>query len=99
MKINLEDVIVEDNPAECRFEAWLNGQMIGFASYQRSGTVITYPHTVVATAYEGNGVGGKLVQAALEQARAENAQVVPLCSFVDAYIRRHREYQLLLKKD
>lgn len=99
LRLAVEDVVVEDNPAAGRFEARLNGQVIGFAEYRRTGNAIAYPHTVVLPAYEGQGVGGKLVHAALEQARAENAQVVPLCSFVDAYIRRHREYQPLVKKD
>ena len=45
---------------------------------------------------EGKGVAGKLIKTALDAARVEHYQVVPLCPFVAAYIRRHPEYQDLV---
>jgi predicted GNAT family acetyltransferase len=33
-----------------------------------------------------------LARSALETARADGVEVVPLCTYVAAYIRRHHEY-------
>jgi predicted GNAT family acetyltransferase len=41
---------------------------------------------------EGNGIGSLIVRAGLDYAREQSYKVVPLCSFVAAYIRRHTEY-------
>ncbi len=45
---------------------------------------------------EGKGVASKLIKTALDAAQEEHYQVVPLCPFVSAYIRRHPEYQDLV---
>lgn len=45
---------------------------------------------------EGKGVASKLIETALDAAQEEHYQVVPLCPFVSAYIRRHPEYQDLV---
>ena len=38
------------------------------------------------------GLGTALVTGALDDARARGLRVVPLCPFVDAFMRRHPEY-------
>jgi predicted GNAT family acetyltransferase len=53
-------------------------------------------HTEVDRACEGRGFGSKLVEELLVDAGRQNLQVVPLCSFVRAYIRRHPEHESLL---
>ncbi len=37
-------------------------------------------------------MGGRLVHAALEQARERGHKVVPHCSFARAYVARHPEF-------
>ena len=93
MEFNLDTMIVEDNPQASRFEATFDGQLMAVAQYERTGNQITFTHTTVAEAAEGYGVGGKLVKFALDQARAEALAVVPLCPFVQSYLRRHPEYR------
>ena len=46
--------------------------------------------------HEGQGIGRALIRFALSEARARGLQVVPLCPFFAAYIRKHREEQDLL---
>jgi len=46
-------------------------------------------HTGVPDELAGHGVGGRLVEAALDLARRENLQVVPLCPFVRGWLRHH----------
>lgn len=53
-------------------------------------------HTEVPPALGGRGIAAALVAAALAWARDEGLVVVPLCSYVAAYMRRHPETQDLL---
>ena len=56
-------------------------------------------HTEVDEALEGRGLGSRLVATALEDARREGLEVVPLCPFVAAFIDRHPEYQDVVAAD
>jgi predicted GNAT family acetyltransferase len=53
-------------------------------------------HTGVPHRLEGKGVGALLARTALEHAREHQMRVVPLCSFVQAYLKRHPEYSDLV---
>lgn len=79
---------VIDNPDRHRFEMSVEGQ-IAFVSYRRTPGVVTLTHAEVPSALEGRGVGGELVAATLDALRAEGVKVIPRCSFVAAYMRRH----------
>jgi predicted GNAT family acetyltransferase len=48
---------------------------------------------------EGQGIAGRLVKAALDDARSQRLTVVPICRFVAAYIRRHPEYRDMVFPD
>lgn len=67
-----------------------------FVTYRRGNGIISLNHAEVPVELEGQGVGSELVRATLEAVRAEGMKVVPRCSFVAAYIRRHTEYADLL---
>ncbi len=95
MSIDYTQIEVRHNEAAQRYEAQIGGQLAEL-TYSRQGNHIVYTHTGVPRNLEGYGIGGKLVHKALEDARAQKLTVTPLCSFADAYIRRHREYQDLL---
>ena len=88
---------VVDNAAEHRFEALVDGEF-AVAEYVRDGRTITFTHTVVPPALRGGGVANALARTALDQARAGALTVVPQCAFFAAYIRRHPEYQPLLRQ-
>ncbi len=91
MNNDLDKVVVENNEAAHRFEAKVDGD-VALVAYRRSGDRIIFTHTEVPEALEGRGLGSKLAHTALDFARAQKLTVVPLCPFVAAYIRRHREY-------
>jgi predicted GNAT family acetyltransferase len=78
-----------------RFELEEEGET-GFLTYDVRDGVIVFTHTIVPPALEGRGIGSRIVAAGLGHARAEGLKVVPQCSFVRAYIERHREHQDLL---
>ncbi len=53
-------------------------------------------HTEVPPQLEGRGIAAALVRAAFEHAEPPGFKVVPACSYVRAYVRRHPETQALL---
>jgi hypothetical protein len=59
--------------------------------YQLAGRVMEITHTGVPPAVEGRGIAAELVAAALAHARANGWKVRPICSYVQAYMRRHPE--------
>jgi predicted GNAT family acetyltransferase len=83
---------VQDNVEASRFELDCGSGQIAFAPYRREGDVLTVPYSEVPRALRGKGFGEKLTLGLLAQARAEGLKVRPLCSFVEAVMRRHKEY-------
>jgi predicted GNAT family acetyltransferase len=71
-----------------RYELEVDGH-VGFAEYELDGGRIIFPHTVVPREIGGRGVAARLVKAALADAKAQGLTVVPACSYVAAYVRRH----------
>ncbi|EMJ97888.1 GNAT family N-acetyltransferase [Leptospira sp. WS58.C1] len=53
-------------------------------------------HTFVPTDFRGKGIASQLAEAALKTARAETKKVIPNCSFVQTYLKRHPEYSDLV---
>ena len=84
---------VADNPAEQRYEIAVDGTVMGFAAYQRTAELVVFTHTEIDPAAEGQGLGGKLVRAALDDVRGQGLRVLPVCPFVQEWIRRHPDYQ------
>jgi predicted GNAT family acetyltransferase len=84
------------NSDEDRYELWLDDRLIGIASYHPGPGKIEIHHTEIEPELEGQGLGGELVAAALDHARASGLQVVPTCSFVAYYVRQHPEYADLI---
>ena len=76
-----------------RFEVLVDGTRAGLLDYRLNSETIVLVHTEIETEHEGKGLGGQLARAALEFARSEGLNVLPLCPFVAAYIRRHPEYE------
>jgi uncharacterized protein len=82
---------VVDRPEESRYELRHGPRLVGIAAYSRNGNLIAFTHTEVDAACEGRGFGSRLVRAALEDAQSQGLSILPLCSFVAAYVQRHPE--------
>ena len=89
-------VTITDVEDRSRFEARVNGELAGYAAYVRTGEVVDHTHTVVSEDRRGEGIGGKLIRAALEDARRRGLKVRPTCWFVRTWVDRHPDYQDLL---
>lgn len=83
---------VTDNRQAGRLEVKL-GEDVAYAEYRVGRGGVTFPHTVVPSAFEGKGVGSALVKAGLKMAKEKDLPVIPLCSFFAGWIARHPEYR------
>jgi predicted GNAT family acetyltransferase len=81
---------VRHNAGAQRFEADVDGG-IARADYRLHGDVMRIVHTEVPHGCEGRGFAAQVVRAALEHARERGLRVLPLCSYVRSYMRRHPE--------
>lgn len=86
---------IRHNEDARRFEAVVDGQL-AHADYRLEGDVMQLHHTEVPSAFEGRGIAAKLVAAAFEHARERGLRVLPACSYVRDYMRRHPETRALL---
>ena len=87
---------VTNNEQKSRYETTVDGHQ-AWAAYNRDGDTITFTHTEVDPELEGKGIAGAVVKHALDEARAQKLGVVAACSYVASYVRRHPEYQDLLR--
>ena len=84
-----------DNTELKRFEMHVDGH-IAFLEYILKPDKIYLIHTEVPPAIGNRGIGSKLVKKILEEVDRRGLKVVPACSFVEIYIKRHPEWKKLL---
>ena len=87
---------IVDNPERHRYEAVLDGGVVGISQYTLRDDVITFLHTEVDQTVEGKGLGSRLAAGALDDVRRRGLRVVARCPFIAAYIKRHGDYADLL---
>jgi predicted GNAT family acetyltransferase len=90
---------VIDNAAELRYELRLGDSLAGFIAYRREPGTVVLVHTDVDPAFEGRGLGSRLVAGALDDLRERGLKVVPLCPFVARFVRRQPGYADLVVRD
>ena len=86
---------IRNNKDLHRFETAAGGD-VAVAYYSLTHGTMTFTHTEVPYALQGQGIASRLIRGALEAARADGLKVVPRCSFVSTYIARHPEFGDLL---
>lgn len=86
------EVEVSDDRAAARYVIAVGGEPAGFAQYRDRGRALAFVHTEIDDRFEGQGLGGRLVSAALDDVRSRGLSALPFCPFVRGYIARHHEY-------
>jgi predicted GNAT family acetyltransferase len=87
------DILVANNPDRKRYEARIDGKIVGSADYQLTPQLIVFTHTEVDRAQEGKGIGSALARFALEDVRTRGGlEVLPICPFIKAWIAGHPEF-------
>jgi len=62
-------------------------------AHRHEPSAVVLVHTDVDPAFEGQGLGPRLVAGALTDLRRRGLRVVWLCAFVTGYLRRHLAHQ------
>ena len=89
-------ITVVDNTAARRFETTVNG-LLCVLEYRIDGRTLVLRHTEVPDALSGHGIAAALAKFAMDSARERGMDVVPICAYVTAWIRRHPEYADLVR--
>ena len=85
---------IRHDAASHRFSVDVDGHT-GYVEYEPGDGMITITHTIVPPPIAGRGIAGDLVRAAMLHARNEGLRVDPQCSYADAWMRRHPEFDAL----
>lgn len=89
------DIALSHNPERSRYEAQI-GELRAEATYRRVGDTLIFTHVGVPSAIRRRGIGGRLVQFALDDVRANGWRAVPQCPFVRAWLGDHPNYADLI---
>ncbi len=84
-------VTVKHDPQQGRFEVEV-GNALALLDYEIRENSILMLHTEVPAEAQGHGIASALAKEALEYARSAGLEVVPLCHFVQVFLRRHPSY-------
>lgn len=88
----------EQNGSHGAFFVQRNGERLAEMTYSATpdGKRVIIDHTEVSQLLKGQGVGKKLVDAAVLWARAEQVKVLPLCPFAKSVFDKTPEYRDVL---
>jgi uncharacterized protein len=87
---------VADAPDRDRYEISIDGETVGFTAYRARPGLIAFIHTEIDESFQGQGLANRLIRFALEDARGRGLAVLPFCPFVNAFIKRNREFEALV---
>ena len=83
---------VERNDDLSRYEGRVEGELVTVINYVRRGDVLDVTHTRTRIRWRGRGLAGKVTIAALEDIRANDWQVHPICPYTVSFLDSHPEY-------
>ena len=81
-----------------RLELAIEGAM-AFIEYKLHDKRLFLVHTEVPAEHEGKGVGGAIVKKALQYAKDNDYKIIPICPFVQSYLKRHEEWSDIVAPD
>lgn len=85
-------VTINAAPKKHRYEIFVDDERAGFTQYRPSPGQIVFVHTEIGERFGGQGLAGKLIRYALDDARAQGLAVLPECPFVRGFIAKHDEF-------
>lgn len=82
--------MMRDNAAQRRFELDVEGETV-YADYRKEDSRLIIPYVYAPPPLRGKGAADKLMQQIFEHARVNGKQIVPLCGYAAAWLRRHQK--------
>lgn len=95
MKPAFETIDLNRNEDKKRFEIVVNGHF-AFIDYKKSGNKIALIHTEVDEALAGTGSATAVVVKTLQYIKDGGFSLLPYCSYVFAYIKKHPEWKAIV---
>lgn len=93
----MDEFNIIDSPEDGRYVIEIGSSEVGFAAYRlRRGKRYFMHHTEISEAWAGKGVGKALVRFALEDIGSKDGLVVPICPFVQSFLRSNPEFRDLV---
>ena len=80
---------VTDAETSSRYEIRVDGELAGWADYRLEGDRITFSHTEVDSSRGGQGLGSRLIEFAVTDARSRELEIIPRCPFVRKWIEEN----------
>jgi predicted GNAT family acetyltransferase len=93
--MNYDDIELVNNEAIHNFELTVDGHR-SFIDYKIKHNKIYLIHTEVPAELEGRGVAAAIVEKALTYIEQKALKLVPLCAYVQFFLKRHPEWNRLL---
>jgi len=91
---------MEMNHEDGRFYIEDNDKLVGEITYSEvEDGVISLDHTFVNDDYRGQGIAGKLLNAALDYADLKSLKIVPVCEYAKSVFKRKPEIRFLLTEN
>ena len=98
MSDNEPEIGEERGETKGRYVVSASGKPDAELTYSIAGpNMIIIDHTGVPDAWRGTGLGKRLVERAVKDARERGVQIVPLCPFAKAQIDKHPDWQDVLR--
>jgi predicted GNAT family acetyltransferase len=94
-KMKYEDIQLIKNEPIHNFELFVDGQR-AFIDYKQKDNKVYLIHTEVPETLKGKGVAEAIVEKTLTYLEANHYKLVPLCSYVQMFLKRHPDWNRLL---
>ncbi|MDB4999593.1 MAG: acetyltransferase [Mucilaginibacter sp.] len=93
--MNFADIELINNEAIHNFELFVNGHR-AFIDYKTKDNKIYLVHTEVPAELKGMGVAEALVEKTFNYIEQHQLKMVPLCSYIRIFLKRHPEWNRLV---
>ena len=90
-----QEIPLTYNEDNSRFEFKVD-EHLSLIDFKKKGNTIYLTHTEVPKELEGKGVAAAMVHKTLQYLEEHQLKLIPACSYVHAYLKRHPEWNRLL---
>ncbi|HEX6359564.1 GNAT family N-acetyltransferase [Actinophytocola sp.] len=74
------------------YEIRVDGELAGLTQFRDREDQRVFYHTEIAGTFRGKGMSAVLIAAALDDTRAADMRIVPVCPAVAKYLTKHTEF-------